>query len=191
MIWGTLGTLSFLLFFIYDINSVRGKNKFLHYLFGIGCSLLLISTVGLIIQNFSLTAIKEIKSAIFIGLTIVCLVLLIYTLFFALPFKETYVESRELPKVYDQGIYALCRHPGVLWFFFVYIFIGLAMQSKEVVLVGLLLSFWNLLYIIFQDNYTFLKSFSNYREYKDKTPFLIPNKNSLRRCIRTFHPEGK
>lgn len=191
MIWGILGTLSFLLFFIYDINSVRNRNKFLHSLFGIGCSLLLISTSGLVIQNFSLEVIRQIKSLIFIGITMVCLVLLIYTLFFALPFKATYVESTGLPKVYDQGLYALCRHPGVLWFFFVFLFLGMAMQSKEVIMTGILFSFWNLLYIIFQDNYTFLKSFSDYKDYKNKTPFLIPNKSSMLRCIRTFHPEGK
>ena len=44
------------------------------------------------------------------------LCLLIYTLFFALPFEETYCEENKLRAAYTEGMYGLCRHPGVLWF---------------------------------------------------------------------------
>ncbi len=44
------------------------------------------------------------------------LALLIYTLFFALPFEETYCEENKLRAAYTEGVYGLCRHPGVLWF---------------------------------------------------------------------------
>ena len=39
--------------------------------------------------------------------------LLIYTLFFALPFEETYCEDNKLRAAYTEGMYGVCRHPGV------------------------------------------------------------------------------
>ena len=42
---------------------------------------------------------------------------LIYTLFFALPFDETYAKQNNGRYVCDRGVYALCRHPGILCFF--------------------------------------------------------------------------
>ena len=51
------------------------------------------------------------------GIGAMCfLALLIYTLFFALPFEETYCEENRLRAAYTEGVYGLCRHPGVLWF---------------------------------------------------------------------------
>ena len=52
----------------------------------------------------------------FLGCALCFLLLLIYALFFALPFQETYVVQNVGNKVCAQGMYALCRHPGVLWF---------------------------------------------------------------------------
>ena len=50
----------------------------------------------------------------------------------------------------------------------------------------LLMIFWNYLYIIFQDLWTFPRTFFNYKEYQQSTPFLIPNRKSIRVCLRTI-----
>ena len=50
----------------------------------------------------------------------------------------------------------------------------------------LLMIFWNYLYIIFQDLWTFPRTFFNYKEYQQSTPFLIPNRKSILVCLRTI-----
>ena len=48
----------------------------------------------------------------------------------------------------------------------------------------------NLGYVIFQDIWTFPKTFSDYEEYKEKTPFLIPDWKSIKACMASF-AEGR
>lgn len=110
------------------------------------------------------------------------LCLLVYTLFFALPFEETYVEESRYREAYTEGMYALCRHPGVLWFAGVYLCIAMLWKSEEGILFSAVMVLLNLFYVIFQDVYSFPRTFSNYQEYKKSTPFLIPNGKSIQRC---------
>ena len=51
---------------------------------------------------------------------------LIYCLFFALPFEQTYADQDSGSRVCRSGVYALCRHPGVLCFAVMYLLLGLA-----------------------------------------------------------------
>ena len=113
------------------------------------------------------------------------LVLLIYTLFFALPFEETYV-AQEAHKTYDKKMYALCRHPGVLWFAGFYICLWLAFGTKPLLVMAIWFSLLNFCYVILQDLYTFPKVFSDYGDYQKRVPFLIPNGKSMKRCMDTF-----
>lgn len=166
-----LGTFGFLLYFLYDWNSINMNNKFFKGAFALGTMFIGIATILMIIKYGDTTLVLNLRGIIFLMLTVINFVVLIYTLFFALPFKETYIIEENNPKVYDEGVYAICRHPGVLWLFFSYMFLSLLFQSKEMMIIGGLFSFWNFLYIVFQDKYTFMKYFSNYDEYKKNTPF--------------------
>ena len=49
--------------------------------------------------------------------------------------------------------------------------------------------FWNYLYIIFQDLWTFPQTFFNYKEYQKNTPFLIPNRDSIRVCLYSIRKQ--
>lgn len=197
VIWGVLG---FCLFGLYDVNSVIWKIKAIHSSFAAGCILLVIGSAGLGYEALAAGGPAGVCDYILISLGILNMFLLIYTLFFALPFEETYC-SREGKKdgicrveeksnVCDRGVYALCRHPGVLWFFFFFFFCGLALHSKLFFTGGLIFSACNLGYVIFQDIWTFPKTFSDYEEYKKKTPFLIPDWKSIKACMASF-AEGR
>ena len=85
----------------------------------------------------------------------------------------------------DFGMYALCRHPGVLWFFLFYFCLGIALYPAELIYAGIFYSILNLCYVIFQDHWTFPLTFADYENYKRTTPFLIPNQRSIRRAIQT------
>ena len=109
----------------------------------------------------------------------------IYTLFFALPFEETYV-AQEAHKTYDKKMYALCRHPGVLWFAGFYICLWLAFGTKPLLVMAIWFSLLNFCCIVLQDKYSYPKVFSDYGDYQKRVPFLIPNGKSLKRCLDTF-----
>lgn len=181
-----LGTLGFLLYFIYDINSVIWKNSVLQKFFAAGSLCVVISALGTLGMSLKdgggrLTALLGFAAG-----ALLFLVLLIYTLFFALPFEETYVEESKERLAYTEGVYGLCRHPGVLWFAGVYLCLwGVSGElSQGIYFISMI--FWNYLYVVFQDLWTFPKTFTNYREYKKKTPFLIPNGRSIQACLTCY-----
>lgn len=185
-----VGILGFVFYFIYDINSIYWNNRWLQKLFIAGTGLITLSTAGVL---YNQRANFQFGSALIIGGAAVMLffLLLIYTLFFSLPFKETYLEENTERKAYTQGMYGLCRHPGVLWFAGVYAGLTFMTGSREVGILSVVLTALNILYIIFQDLWTFPKTFSDYGEYKKSTPFLIPNIKSIQYCIRTLHTREK
>lgn len=181
-----LGFSAFIIFILYDINSVLMKKRFMHSFFFLGCALLLMSTIGIIWASLEDIYINPVRMGIHGGLALIFLILLIYTLFFALPFDDTYMKAQSRPKVYRKGVYALCRHPGVLWFFGFYLFLWLALDIQILLVAGLVFSISNILYIFFQDKWTFLHIFEDYNEYKKTTPFILPNIKSIKQCMQTL-----
>lgn len=166
-----LGVLVFLLFFIYDINDLTIKNRIIQNFFLIGTILLVCSTLWIL---------YPFENTVWIWLGFACFfcALLVYTLFFALPFESTYVDPKKGRKVYSGGVYGICRHPGIWWFLFMYISLGFAFPTSEIMEFGLMCSFFNFLYACFQDIYVFPRIFVDYDEYKQKVPFLIPRRSS-------------
>lgn len=173
----------------YDLEQTGAVSHRFHkitkYFFPIGSVLLVLATVGLLWKMHLFAVEWDRNCIIFLISSVVFLGLLIYTLFFALPFAETYV-AQEAHKTYDKKMYALCRHPGVLWFAGFYICLWLAFGGKSLLVMAVWFSFLNFCYIILQDCYTFPKVFSDYEDYKKRVPFLIPDGKSLKRCFDTF-----
>lgn len=181
-----LSFLGFLLYFLYDINSVTKKNPVGQKGFFLGSCLVAAATLQLIINEWGrLFPVRPIMLS-FLLPAVFFLFLLIYTLFFALPFQETYVEACEKRQAYTKGVYGLCRHPGVLWFAGFYICLAAAGGGAKLRIFALWVIGLNLCYVIFQDCWTFPRTFSNYTEYKKVTPFLFPNRKSIRVCIDTM-----
>lgn len=177
-----LGTVGFILYFIYDINSVTFHHKVLHLFFALGSLLLVISTVWKVIASWTECG---------FGVRIVCIagavvfgVLLIYTLFFAIPFEETYRQDDHERLAYTKGVYALCRHPGVLMFAGLYLCLWGMTGNRLAGVYFVCMILWNVAYIILQDLWSFPKTFSNYREYQKETPFLIPTPKSVGKCLK-------
>ncbi|MBK5253099.1 MAG: hypothetical protein JJE03_01300 [Peptostreptococcaceae bacterium] len=103
-----------------------------------------------------------------------CFLLLIHTLFFAIPFEAAYIKGSK-QKICNTGVYSLCRHPGVLFLSGTYLFAGLATGRIEILWLCLVITFCNIFYVTIQDRYTFPVLFDNYSEYQESTPFLIPD----------------
>ena len=180
------GSLSFFLFILYDINQVTKNYGCIRPFFAAGFLLLACSTVMLPFCS-SPGLVFPGAARLFFGIVALAfLALLIYSLFFALPFQKTYLHGAEKSPVYSGGVYALCRHPGVLWFIGFYLFYSLFFGSRLLFWAWLVFSAWNLLYVWLQDRFFFPRLFSDYQLYQKSTPFLIPNYQSIRRCLRTL-----
>lgn len=181
-----VGGAAFALYFLYDLNSVLWNNRLLHGSFFLGCLLLLAATAADLWSGWPGARLLSPLRLLCLLAAAVCLGLLIYTLFFALPFEETYQEQERRGRtVCATGMYALCRHPGILWFFFLYLLLGLAFAPSPLLSHGLFYSLCNLLYAAFQDLWTFPRTFRDYRQYQKKTPFLLPTPASIRRAVET------
>lgn len=181
-----LGIAAFVLFFIYDVNSIKWKNNILHRFFTIGAVLLTAASVVDIWQAVKAGAFKGILDVLLIALGLVSFAALIYSLFFALPFDETYVQDSKARCVYDKGVYALCRHPGILCYFVMQLFFGVAALPEKIIINGMIFSVLNLGYAWFQDKVTFPKTFTDYTDYQKNVPFLLPTSDSVKAAKKTF-----
>ena len=144
------------------------------------CTLFVTSTSN-VVSVFENNPIFFIVMAILAG---VFLLLLLYSLVFVLPAKDTYVEVNDL-KLVDTGMYALCRHPGVIWLALFFLFAWLALDNVVMLWLGLTSTLLDIVYVIIQDIYIFPKTIEGYCEYKKYTPFLVPDVKSVRRAIMT------
>lgn len=182
-----LGIAGFALYILYDINSFTRQSRLLHGAFAVGSLLIAAAAVLDVAAAWKLGAFSGIGDAALAAAAVACFVALIYCLFFALPFQETYAEQDRGRHVCDRGVYALCRHPGILCFFGMFLFLGAAALPGRLLPHGMAFSLLNLAYAYFQDRITFPKTFCDYEAYRKKAPFLIPTRNSIRLARQTWN----
>ncbi len=168
-----LGILSFFLFFLYDWNRVFRKNNWMRPWFAMGNLLLAAVAVRMLLKALSENGIN---GKIWICIGSIFLIILIYTLYFALPFDSTYCQEADGHKVCRTGMYGWCRHPGIWWFLGMFVSFGMAAGGGDALWLGLVLSFLNLLYAWYQDRWIFVLEFSDYEDYRREVPFLIPGR---------------
>lgn len=180
------GIAGFFLYFLYDINSVTIRSNLLHASFGIGTVMIAAATGIDLYTAWKISAVSGPLDLLLIVIAALFFTALIYCLFFALPFHETYSEQTVGRAVYSKGVYALCRHPGILCFFGMFLFLGAAALPSDLLLHGMVFSLLNLAYAFFQDRITFPRTFFDYHTYRKRVPFLIPSKESLRLARETW-----
>ncbi len=168
-----IGSIGFLLCFLYDWNRVFWKKKWMSGFFWAGCLCQIFAGVSFLYEAWM---IKRNGWFLWLVLAVLCLAGLIYTLFFALPFDSTYRQEADQHKVCRTGIYGICRHPGIWWFFGCFLCLGGAVGKMETIVYGVVLSTINLLYAWYQDKWIFPEEFSDYRDYQKEVPFLLPIK---------------
>ena len=168
-----IGGIGFILFFLYDWNRVFWKHKWMSGFFWVGCLCQIMAGISFVIKAWRG---QDDGWLIFMAAAGVCLIGLIYTLFFALPFDSTYCQEADQNKVCRTGIYGVCRHPGIWWFLGCFLCLGFACKDGTVLMYGIGLSILNLLYAWYQDKWIFPQEFSDYRDYQKEIPFLLPKR---------------
>ena len=185
------GSAGFLLCLLYDINSITRDRKMLRKCFFAGLFLIFCATTGIFIRDWNAVDLCSGKTILFVAAGIFFAAALMYALFFALPFQDTYMNPDQRRRVCSEGIYALCRHPGLLCFTALYACIAGIVGTENAFYDCLFLTAWDAAYVIFQDMVVFPKTFVDYDGYRKMTPFLIPNRKSWKRCAATWRKEGE
>jgi len=181
-----IGCLAFGFLYLFDINKISWRIKSINLCFAVGCALLAFSTGGILINGYGGFYIPLPFRVVFAVLAAAALALLVFSLFFALPVNQTYVNPKEENPVVDTGMYALCRHPGVIWFFLFYLFLWLASGLKLMLWAGLIWTIMDVIHVYIQDRWLFPQCLQDYHMYRSTTPFLVPTLSSMKRSVATF-----
>jgi protein-S-isoprenylcysteine O-methyltransferase Ste14 len=179
MLYVGLGVVAFVIAGLLDLASLRGWRM--------AKPIIGLATVGLWVYAFMglLSSSERFElelPLIILGWVIVVLAsaLTLLSQFRDIPFSKTYVENGVGEKLITTGTYALCRHPGVLWFGM--LLFGLVLVTRaELVLIATPLWFvGDVLLVLVQDRVSFPRMFPAYPEYQEATPFLVPTAKSMR-----------
>ncbi len=179
MFW--VGIIAFALFVLSDLNDMLDFGKAFKISFWIGSALLLISVIYQCLNGSVHTSVTGVVfAAVF---AVVFLILMLYSLFGSFSVEEGYLSPGTKRSVYTKKMYALCRHPGVLWFAFLMAclyFMGLSLTAAVTYTV------LNIALAAFEDIVVFPAILSGYEEYRHRTRFLIPDIGGIRACINDF-----
>lgn len=178
---GAAAAAGFAFFVVYDFAALRERQGFFSRCgFAVGCILWLFAA-GLTVWSCRETMLPGLCGVLAAAGACLFAGLLVWALFFSLP-KGTYSEPSARRRVYDQKLYALCRHPGLLFFGGLCVFLRLFLGRGSTFGLGTLFLF-DFAYVILQDRVIFPCIFVDYAAYCRRTPFLFPNAESFGRCI--------
>ncbi len=178
-----IGIIGFALLLVFDLLSLHNKN-YSKYFFGIcGFLMIFVSSVMIIINYSNFLKIDSIFRYIGLGVAIVSLALLIYSVFIEVGRKTYQVENEHA--LVTSGTYALTRHPGVLWMLLLYVFGAIFFQNLLAIYAALIWTFVNIIYVSIQERFIFHKIFDNYDKYRESTPMILPNFESIEKFITT------
>lgn len=180
-----IGSFAFVCLIVFDFNKIYGKYNALNAFFAIGVGFLIYASITLITHYPADFAVQLVYQILFALMSALSGLFMLYALFGALPFTKTYVEVND-NNVIDTGVYALCRHPGVWGFFFMYFFAFLASGRFIVLIACLVWTGLDIIHVWLQDIIFFPKMLKGYPEYQKSTPFLLFNSQSIQRCTSTF-----
>lgn len=163
-------------------------------LFPLGCAALAGATVWLAAHRLRAAGLPDgARAIVCLGLAACALALLMHTLFFALPVAGSGAlppTSGKQPLAHT-GVYALCRHPGVLWLGAFYLALWGALGGAPLGWAFALFTGLDTAYVLWQDKKVFPHTIENYAAYQRDTPFLIPHARSVRACAATWGRRAK
>ena len=177
------GCAAFLFFFVSDCNDRWLHSRALTLSFPVGAVLLVTATIAQTVRGAP--PVDSLLVRIFFWvLAALFAALLGFTLFLALPVRDSYTAPGKRRPVYDAGVYALCRHPGVLWQAGFCLCLWPAAGFPAHAFLGY--TALNLALVSFEDYCIFPKILWGYGEYRKTVPFLIPTPESVRRCLKHY-----
>lgn len=180
-----LGSLAFIIAFFFDLAALK-RIPYLKQ--GIGLISVFLFSYSLIRVCFEAERLRLPKWLSYLGwpLLLVSIFLFVYSLFLEIPLRRTYGVTGVGDELVKTGTYALVRHPGVLWFALFIASLLLVSRSKLLLMAAPPWLSMDVLYVWIQEHFYFPKMFPGYEQYKQETPMLVPNRDSITRCFETL-----
>jgi len=185
MIHIAIGCLGFLVIHLFDIVSLKRLPGAKPLTWILGSGLLVYALVMVSFQSNKLP-LPEWSTWLGWALLTISLLLLIYSLFINLPFRKTYIATGVGDKLITTGLYALVRHPGIHWFILVLISLILVSRSSLLFIAAPIFILLDIMLVIFQDKVLFIRMFKGYDNYRQETPMLVPNRESINAFINSL-----
>ena len=185
MVYILLGGLGFLIGYSLELapaQKVPGAKPLL----GMAAGGLLVSSLGMASLHGGRFWLPAWLSVLGGGLLPMAFLLLVYSLFLELPFRRTYVGLGPGPRLVTTGTYALVRHPTVLWYGLLLVSVLLLTRSQLLLMALPLWLALDILWVVLQERFSLLRTFPHYQHYRQVTPMVIPNLQSLRACLASF-----
>ena len=182
MLFILVGVFGFVSLLIFDLLSLHNRIISKYFFAFIGLGLIGYSTVEIVAlgSDFNLHPFAKLLSLLF---AVIFMALLIYSVFIEVG-GNTYKKVAE-PELVTNGTYSLVRHPGVIWLFLAYLFLGIFTQNMYLLVTSFVWTLVNYLYVVLQEKLVLQKLFPKYHEYIKTTPRVIPNGMSLKRFMTT------
>lgn len=178
-----VGCIAFALIAVYDWAQMQ-KISWLKPLFYMSGVVFLVGLLGVLSKPVEAEFAAWMRAAAWIGLAIF-LALMMYSVLIEIPLKSARTNPGNQPYLVDTGTYALSRHPGVLWFAGAAACMILLHPSQLTLSAAIAWTLMDVALVWAEDRRFFPNTFPGYAEYKTRTPFLIPNRTSIRRCTAT------
>ncbi len=185
-----IGALGFLIIHFFDFVSLKRIPLAKPSTWVLGSGLLIYSLIELCLAPEKLPL--SIWS-IWLGWSLfsISLLLLTYSLFINLPFRKTYIDTGVGDKLIKTGLYALVRHPGVHWFTLLMLSLILVSRSSLLLIVAPIFILLDIVLVILQDRLVFSKMFAGYESYRQETPMLVPNGQSLKAFFNSLKQQSR
>jgi protein-S-isoprenylcysteine O-methyltransferase Ste14 len=180
-----MGMLAYAVAFLFDVVSMKkiagAKTLIVVVVLGLHAYALYVSLWA--VDRFSLPT----GLSLFGWITLpIFVLLLLYSLTIGLPAGRTYFRPGVPQRIVKTGLYALSRHPGIIWYTLAAVSLILASRSVVVLIAAPVWVALDIIYAIVQEKFFFIKMFPEYRQYQQETPMLVPSAKSIIACIRTL-----
>ena len=185
MLYIIIGAVGFVVVHLFDLVALKRIPRLKPVIWCIGSALLIYSLV--MICRYPVKIMLPAWSTwLGWGMLAVSATLLIHSLFISLPFRKTYVDTGVGDKLVKTGLYALVRHPGILWFpLFMLSLIPISRSSLLLIAAPIFVGL-DIVLVVIQDKFVFGRMFEGYKNYQRETPMLLPNKKSFSAFLRSF-----
>lgn len=185
MLYIIIGAIGFVVVHLFDLVALKRIPRLKPVIWCIGSGLLIYSLV--MICRYPVKIVLPAWSTwLGWGMLAVSASLLIHSLFISLPFRKTYVDTGVGDKLVKTGLYALVRHPGIMWFpLFMLSLIPISRSSLLLIAAPTFIAL-DIVLVVIQDRLIFGRMFHGYDSYRRETPMLLPNRKSLGAFLRSL-----
>jgi protein-S-isoprenylcysteine O-methyltransferase Ste14 len=161
-----LGVVAFIIAGFFDLAALQ-RIRYLKQIIGLTAALLFGYALIMVARHPDKLLLPAWLSSAGWPFLIISGLLLIYSLFLEIPFRQTYAAAGVGDKLVKTGTYALVRHPGVLWLALLLLSLVLVSHSRLLLLAAPLWIFLDVLYVWIQERSFLGRIFPGYGQYKE------------------------